>query len=382
MLYCIVTIRKDILLCYYLEKEFDMSAKYIRLANILRELIFQNTDSGIYKLPSEHVLCEQYHVSRQTVRAALRLLTEEGLIEKKRGSGSFSTGLGTMKNTIGIIVNNAEEYTTPALLADIKSVLREKGYSTNTYSTYSKISSEREILEGLKDSSIRGLIVEGTKTALPNPNLDLYEHLTAKGISILFVGGNYPALTSSVYIRDDNFYGGYLLAKHLIQKGHTRITGIFKIDDIQGLERYSGFVTALRDFDLPVTDELIGWYTALTLEALEARSDTGFLTSFLRKIKGMCTGIICHNDEIAYWLIKELRYAGIRVPEDISVVSFDNSYMSDLNSVRITTLSHKSHEMGTASATALLRMIQGESVLSEELSWQLISRGSDAAYPK
>lgn len=359
-----------------------MSIKYIRLANILRELIFQNTNSGIYKLPSEHALCEQYHVSRQTVRAALNLLTEEGLIEKKRGSGSFSTGLGTMKNTIGIIVNNADEYTTPALLADIKSVLREKGYSTNTYSTYSKISLEREILEGLTDSSMRGLIVEGTKTALPNPNLDLYELLMEKGISILFMGGNYPALTSSVYVKDDNYYGGYLLAKHLIQKGHTRIAGIFKIDDIQGLERYSGFATALRDFDIPVADELIAWYTAARLEALETRSDTGFLTSFLRKIKDICSAVICQNDEIAYWLIKELRYAGIRVPEDISVVSFDNSYMSDLNSIRITTLSHKDHGMGTASASALLRMIQGEHVLSEELSWHLITKGSDAFYNK
>ena len=58
-----------------------MSAKYIRLANILRESIFQNTGNGIYKLPSEKELCEQYHMSRQTVRAALRLLTEERLIE-------------------------------------------------------------------------------------------------------------------------------------------------------------------------------------------------------------------------------------------------------------------------------------------------------------
>ena len=95
----------------------------------------------------------------------------------------------------------------------------------------------------------------------------------------------------------------------------------------------------------------------------------------------MCSAVICQNDEIAYWLIKELHYAGIRVPEDISVVSFDNSYMSDLDSIRITTLSHKSHEMGFMAASTLLRMIQGEPVFSEELSWQLVLKGSDASYP-
>lgn len=357
-----------------------MSAKYIHLANILREIIFQNTGKGIYKLPSEHELCSQYHLSRQTVRAALHLLTEEGLIEKRQGSGSFSTGLGTRENTIGIIVNNADEYTTPTLLADLKSVFREKGYTVQIYSTYSKIAIEREILENLRTAPIRGLIVEGTKTALPNPNLDLYEHLMEKGVAILFAGGNYPALTSTVYIKDDNYYGGYLLAKHLIQQGHTQIAGIFKIDDIQGLERYSGFVTALRDFKITVAEELILWYTSAKLEALESRSDTGFLTSFLRRNKSLCSAVICHNDEIAYWLIRELRYADIRVPEDISVVSFDNSYMSDLDSIRITTLSHGRHELGKTAACALLRLIQGEAVFSEELPWRLVSRGSDCTY--
>lgn len=355
-----------------------MPAKYIHLANLLRNLIFQNTGNGVFKLPSEHALCQQYHVSRQTVRAALSLLSEEGLIEKRHGSGSFSTGLGSRQNSIAVMVNNAEEYTTPAFLSNVKSVLGNKGYSTKIYTTYSKISTEREILEELKDASIRGLITEGTKTALPNPNLDLYEALKLKGIAVLFAGGYYPAFSSSIYIKDDNYYGGYLLAQHLIQQGHTRIAGIFKIDDLQGIERYSGFVTALRDYSVPASDDLNIWYTAQHLEALQSRSDTGLFAPLLRRNKGMYTAVICQNDEIAYWLIRELRYAGIRVPEDVSVVSFDNSYMSDLNTIHITTLSHENQELGTAAAAALLKIIQGESVLSEDLSWKLIQKGSDA----
>lgn len=359
-----------------------MSAKYINLANTLRKQLLQNTGYGVYRLPSENMLCKQYHVSRQTVRAALSLLAQEGLIEKRKGSGSFSTGLGAMKSKIGIIVNYADEYTTPALLTDIKSVLREKGYSTEVYSTYAKVSAEREILEKLAGSSVRGLIVEGTKSALPNPNLDLYEQLQENGISVLFMGANYPALTGSVYVKDDNYYGGYLLGKHLIQRGHRRIAGIFKADDIRGPERYHGFCMALRDFNIPVADDQIFWYSSAESEALQARSDTGFLTAFLRRNRELYSAVICQNDEIAYWLIKELHYADIRVPEDISVVSFDNSYMSDLDSIRITTLSHKRHELGRAAAAAMLRSIQGESLFPEELPWHLVSKGSDAPYMK
>lgn len=361
------------------QRRLTMPAKYIRLANILRETIFQNTGSGIYKLPSESELCEQYHMSRQTVRTALHLLMEEGLIEKRQGSGSFSTGLGAMQNTIAVIVNQAEEYTTPAFLANIKSTLGAKGYSITVYSTHSKIAEERKILEDIKQASIRGMIVEGSKTALPNPNLDLYEYLMAKGISVLFAGGIYPSLAGCICIKEDNYYGGYLLAKHLILLGHTQIAGVFKIDDLQGLERYYGFAAAIRDYGLPLQEDLITWYTAANLEALQLKSDTGFLSDLLRRNKGLYSSVVCQNDEIAYWLIRELSYTDIRVPEDISVVSFDNSYMSDLNSTHITTLSHD-RDLGTTAASTLLKMIQGESVFPEELSWQLIEKNSVAPY--
>lgn len=357
-----------------------MPAKYIRLANILRELIFQNENTPGYKLPSENTLCRQYSLSRQTVRLSLQLLEKEGLIEKRHGSGSFSTGLGSRKNTIAIIMNHAEEYISPTLISDIKSVLRPNGYTVQTYSTYSKLTSERKILEELSGSSIRGLIAEGCKTALPNPNIDLYKKLQESGIAVLFINGYYPACPDIIHIKDDNFYGGYLLGKHLIQNQHSRIAGIFKIDDQQGAERYHGFLTALRDFGIPFPDEAILWYTATELEALEQKSDTGFLTAFLHKIRETHSAVICYNDEIAYYLIREMRYAGIRVPEDISVVSFDNSYMSDLDFIRITSLSHKPHEMGETAAGCLLDMIQGRPVISHELSWQLIKRGSDAPH--
>ena len=96
-----------------------------------------------------------------------------------------------------------------------------------------------------------GLIVEGSKTALPNPNLDLYEKLDLAGIPVVFIHGSYGALPGAVCVSDDNFGGGYQLARHLIARGHTKIAGIFKSDDIQGHQRYLGYLTAMRDAGLP-----------------------------------------------------------------------------------------------------------------------------------
>lgn len=354
-----------------------MSAKYIRLANHLKELIEQNEHIPGYKLPSENTLCQTYHLSRQTVRLSLQLLEQEGLIEKRRGSGSFATGLGQKHNTIALLVNEAEEYTSPALISDIKSVLRPAGYTLEIHSMHSRFSQERKILEELSRSSIRGLIAEGCRSTLPNPNLDLYQKLLDHKLAVLFLNSS-PALSGISCIQEDDFYGGYLLGKHLIQNEHTHIAAVFRLDDLQGTKRCHGFLTALRDFSIPYSEDAILWYTSAELEALERRSDTGFLTAHLHKIKDTHSAVICHNDEIAYYLIREMRYAGIRVPEDMSVVSFDNSYMSELDPIRITSLSHKPHELGATAASCLLDMIQGRPISSHELSWQLIKRISDA----
>lgn len=355
-----------------------MAAKYVRLAKSLRELILRNTGNGFFKLPSESMICSQYGLSRQTVRHALELLTEEGLIEKRKGSGSFSTGLSAKNSRIAIVVTCAEEYIYPSLLSDIKSVLGGRGYSARVYSTHSSVSGERKILEELAGSSVRGLIVEGSRTSLPSPNLDLYERLREQGAAVLFLHGHYPNDPGAVCIKDDNFYGGYLLGKHLFLKGHTAVAGIFKWDDMQGPERYHGFLCAARDFGASVPGSRILWYAAPELDALERRSDTGFLISFIQKQLKDCSAVVCYNDEVAYWLIRELQYAGLHVPADITVVCFDNSYLSEMGQVRITTLSHKKHEMGTAAAEGILQMIQGAPVVSRELPWYLAVKESDA----
>ena len=68
-----------------------MAIKYKWLCGQLREWILSSSRKGLNKLPSEQELCRRYQVSRQTVRLALSILEQEGLIEKRRGSGSHCT---------------------------------------------------------------------------------------------------------------------------------------------------------------------------------------------------------------------------------------------------------------------------------------------------
>lgn len=358
-----------------------MQSKYKILAAQLTDMITLNLKSGVYKLPTEAELCRQYHVSRQTVRQALAVLSSQNLIVRKQGSGSYATGLFSdpALNTIGLMISSDQEYIYPELIADIRSVLSARGFILKLFVTENQLYKEREYLEEIMAHPLRGLIAEGCKSALPNPNVDLYERLHRREFPIIFLHGSYPSLPWSVCIKDDNFYGGYLLGQYLFSQGHTRIAGLFKSDDIQGIERYHGFITCMRDSGHMVPDDRIGWFNSAQQENLEKRQDTHFLLDFIQKQLKSCSALICYNDEIAYWMIKELQYAGLNIPQDIAVVCFDNSYLSELSRIRITSLAHKPHEMGTCAANCILQALQGIPISSQELPWELVSRESVAS---
>lgn len=353
--------------------------KYETLSEQLTEQIAKNLQRGITALPTEAQIASQFQVSRQTVRTALSLLREKGLIESRQGSGSYATGLSphVSENLIPILIASSQEYIYPRLLTDIRSSLGEKGYQLQVHPTDNDTSTERRILLSLLEAPPRAVIVEGSKSALPTPNADLYEKLKAGGTRLLFLHNTYDALAQEICVKDDNYYGGYLLAGHLAELGHTAIGGLFKIDDRQGPERFLGAASCLRDLGLALMDSHVGWFQSSDVTALEKRQDTRFLASFIRERLSGCSAVICYNDEIAYWLMKELSYAHIQVPRDISVVCFDNSYLSDLSKVRITTLTHKPHEMGDSVAKTVIRLLQGIPTVSLEIPWELVRKESD-----
>lgn len=357
-----------------------MSAKYAKLTELLRNLIEENAGI-VFKLPTEDALCKKYSVSRQTVRKALSVLEREHLIEKRRGSGSYTTGLSgrAERNTVAVLVCSDSEYIYPEFLTALRNAFQQQGFSCTVYVTDNLFSKEREILAYLLAHPVRGILSEGCKTAFPTPNDDLYRRLQNEGASIVFFHGNYPNLPDLPSIKDDNFEGAYCLGKYLLSAGHKKTAAVLKSDDIQGVERCCGFLSALRDEHIPFPEENICYFDSARLSALQKKRDTGFLADFIGKQLDGATAVLCYNDEIAYWLIKELTYKNMRVPEDLSVVSFDNSYLSELSAVQIASLSHKKQEMALSAAEMLLKLMKGFPVSSRKLSWHLVRRQSCAA---
>lgn len=355
-----------------------MAAKYQWLCERLKETIQEHINQGIDRLPTEEDLCRKYGLSRQTVRLSLSLLEQDGLIAKRQGSGSYLTGLSPnpSQNLIGILLPDTREYLYPELQFDIQRELMVNGFSTETYETGYSIRQERSILESFLQKQFRGLIVAGSRSALPNPNSDLYRKLDELGCHLLFLQSPYSELTGYPCLIDDNRYGSELLVQHLTRRGHTDIGVIFQMDDFRGSERFRGFLEAMRELKLPVPDEHIGWFHTKDLIRLEKERDTRFLQNIAEEILSSCTAVICQNDEIAYYLIKLLQKKGYQIPKDLAVASFDNSYLSNSDIITITSLSHTPHEMGTRAAHSMLQLLKGLPVESQTVPWKLMHKNS------
>ena len=355
-----------------------MGIKYRNLAAELRIAI----QMGVYRanelLPTEMALVESHQVSRQTVRKALSVLEEEGLIQRRQGSGSrvLSKPANRPKErNVAIIATFVDDYLFPSLLHHVQLHLEKSGFSTLIFSTQNQFNREREILQNLLDNPVRGILIEGVKSTLPNPNLDLYQQLQARSIPIVFFHSSYPGL-DCVSIADDNVGGGYLAAEHLLDLGHSRIGGLFKCDDIQGPQRCAGFFQAMRERGYPFPDERIIWYSSAGRKKMVEQGRNQWMDEFILHDFRECTALICYNDEVAYALVKALLRLNLRVPRDMAVCSFDNTYYSDISPVPITSLSHNTGKLGEEAAFALLELIQGRSAQSKKVGWTLVRKKS------
>lgn len=217
---------------------------------------------------------------------------------------------------------------------------------------------------------IDGLLIEGTKTAMPSPNLDLYDEISRRNLPVVFFNACCHDIEGAVSVCADNYQGGYDLVNILLEKGHRNIAGIFKSDDLQGHERYSGFIASLRDSGNLAPDEKVIWYTTESKELLFNDSE-----NILSRIHG-ATAVVCYNDEVALSLVRFLLSHNISVPEDVAVVSFDNSNMSEISPVRISSLSHGDKNIGRIAAQKLIDVLNDKKIYSEKVPWTFSEKES------
>lgn len=329
--------------------------KYGVLAEELTERIRDGTFRGGDRLPSENELCRSLGLSRQTVRQAFALLESRGMLIRRKGSGTFvreafpAPGTGT----IGVVATYITDYIFPSIIRGIESELTRLGYAITLGVTKNRVENEERILRSFLEKKVDGIIVEGTRTAFPNPNAPLYRKLAESRIPFIFFNGFYRELPCVRILTNDRACGRAAARLLCAKRPGGRLGGIFKLDDLQGLERRAGFAEGIRSCGGTPEDAPVVWFTTPEQKTLF----TGSGSALPEQLKG-CSGIVCYNDQVAFGLIRLLLKQGIRVPEDIAVVGFDDAALSEYSPVRITTFRHPQERMGVLAADKIDRMIR------------------------
>ena len=150
-------------------------------------------------------------------------------------------------------------------------------------------------------------------------------------------------------IVSDSYYGGYLLTDYLISMGHRRIGFMGNVTETSSIhDRFMGYIKALMEHGIPYRKD---W-------TLADREPNGPLITDLVFPPDMPTAFVCNCDETAFRVISALKESGYRVPEDVSVVGYDNYMVSDMCVPSITTVEVNLEIMAQATVDIIFKKLE------------------------
>jgi GntR family transcriptional regulator of arabinose operon len=350
-----------------------MKPKYQVIIEDIKSKILSGDYNAGEQIPTESALQSMYEVSRQTVRKAILELANEGFLRSEKGSGTYvsnqyrsKTGGSSHKKTIGVITTYISDYIFPSIIRGIESRLNEDDYSLLLASTNNDVAQEKKALEMMLSYGVDGLIIEPTKSNLYNPNIAYYLSFKEQDIPIIMINAFYEEIELP-YLCLDDVQSSYLATKELITKGHTQIGLIAKMDDLQGKYRMKGYIKALEEAKLRFYPEQIFSFNTETKQTLSTN-----LKDFLNKNRDTLTAIVCYNDEVGLEVVHACRQLDITIPEELSIIGQDNSYIAKNANIKLTTLTHPQETMGRDAADWVIKKLQGKKDLPNNTYYQPI----------
>lgn len=356
---------------YNYERSENMKPKYQVIIEDIKSKILSGDYSIGEQIPTESVMQETYGVSRHTVRKAILELSNEGFLRSEKGSGTYvsnqyqskSSGASANK-TIGVITTYISDYIFPSIIRGIESRLNKDNYSLLLASTNNDVEQEKKALEMMLSYGVDGLIVEPTKSNLYNPNISYYLSFKEQDVPFTMINAYYEELEVPFFCLDD-VQSSYLATNELISKGHTQIGLIAKMDDLQGKYRMKGYIKALGDAKLRFQPEHILSFNTETKLDLYAN-----LKEFLTENQDEMTALVCYNDEVGLEVVNVCRQLGISIPDKLSIIGQDNSYIAKNATINLTTLTHPQEQMGRDAADWIIKKLQGKKDLPNETYYQ------------
>ncbi|KKC46847.1 GntR family transcriptional regulator [Paenibacillus sp. D9] len=355
----------------------DRTPLYQKIQDYIRELIDSNELKEGDRIPTEKELMDRFNVSKITVVNALSGLAAEKLISRVPGRGTFVSGrqpeeaapdfplqqpgaalsapergAGRRRSgLIGLVMPSIDDYFAIRLIDGVRMALEDKGYRSVILLSGGQVDKEKEAIKTLKEIGAEGLLI------FPVDEEQYNEEILAmkfSGFPFVLIDRYLPGVETN-YIASDGRMGTSLAVDHLWELGHREIAicSDSPMQTVTVQERLEGYMNELKNKGALINPAHM--ITGFRVESLK-KAETHPLFRYIRN--RMATAYITLNGRLAVQIYQMALQAGLRVPEDLSIVSFDDPTSIVEEFSMFTHIRQFEFDMGSRAAEKLLEVIR------------------------
>lgn len=298
--------------------------------------------AGVSKATVSRVLNQKSNVDATTRERVLRIMNEQSFVPNSAAAGLA----GGRSRILGVIVPSLRWPFIPEILRGVFDYLEERSYEILLYSV-NKEKDHNDVI----DRILATKLATGLLTIIPGRSARHLEELYANGLPVI-VFDDQMNLPACPWIGVDNYQAAQMAVKHLLKLGHTRIAHIQgQAHYMCSIDRYHGYRDAL--LEAGVTPD-----PTLLVQANYDFSSSGKTSAdVLFELPEPPTAIFAGSDQIAYGVLTSAEQHGIRIPDDVALVGFDDMPLSHYLRPAITSVRQPFYEMGQEAAKILLEQI-------------------------
>jgi len=305
------------------------------------------------KIPSESEFSKLLDVSSITVRKALTELVNEGVIYRVRGKGSFVSNRTSMpadktSHYVTLILSGNDMYNSSymRIIKGIQPFLSGQDCKLIIEFVENDFEEERELILKLIQTEPRGLLIYSSD---PDAAKGYLNELRKKQIPFVMLDRS-PSGYPVDCVTCNNYDGAYEAVQYLIVQGHTHIGfAAYDFHLSTEVDRYTGYRHAMVDASLTSKQDIV---------LLQKKLDYGKITDLINQ--GELTALFCANDRRALEVIEQLSLRGISIPDQLSVMGFDDFEGSKFAKVPLTTVKQDFEALGYEGAKLLLEGGRGD----------------------
>lgn len=325
--------------------------------------------SGVSIATVSRVLNNSPHVSPKTREKVLSVMEDCGYVPNAFARG---LGLNTMK-TIGLLCPNPADAYLSQALAYLEQAFRPHGYNCLLSCTGRDLEARRNSVEEMKNRHVDGMVLMGSTFIEDRDEDNHYIRSAARAMPVVLLNGSYPCENVYCVVCDDQ-RATMEAVQHLLHTGRRRILYLYHSTNYSGRKKLAGYRAGLESRGLTVDEELIRFFSEDKMSVVQVRD---YLLS-LRESGLQFDAVLSSEDVLSVGAAKYARLAGLSIPEDLSIIGYNNSNLCLCCDPELTSVDNKLKAICDQCVSTLLSVLDGKRDLPQKtiFTGELVKRSS------